>query len=162
MLPAAVRLAPLLAVLAALVFARVADAQLIALPPPPEPPLPILPLPPIDVLDSLPTHGVDPFSIGIAIQVPPPAGGPNGAPLDTGVPVSADAVNRSEPAQWCGDERATDDTADAAPNGDFHYHMIYAIPSDGADRFHDFASELQSYGFQASALIEREYGRAVR
>src|SRR2546423_11615670 len=119
-----------------------------------------LPLPPLPTL-GLPTH-VDPFSIGVTVEVPGPDGGSHGKPLDTAVPVDANAVAQSEPTDWCGDERSTDDTADAASNGTYRFHLVYVYPSDGVDRFESFASQLQSDAFQASGLLEREYSRAIR
>jgi hypothetical protein len=118
-------------------------------------------LPPAGV-SALPTHGIDPFALGVVLEVPSPAGGAKGRPLDPGVAVGADAVRASEPTSWCGTPRATDDTEDEVDNGDYRFHAIYAVPSDAPDRLATVAGTLQSDAFQASALLERLYGQALR
>jgi len=76
--------------------------------------------------------------------------------------VTAAAVRRDLPESWCGDELATDDVEHRLPNGDFSYHGIYVVPADARDRFRSVASQLQTDAFEASGLLERLYGRAIR
>ena len=66
------------------------------------------------------------------------------------------------PTTWCGPPRAEDDLAHEVSNGSHKYHGIYAVPSDGLDRFELLAGSLQTDALQASALLERLYGRALR
>ena len=110
------------------------------------------------------THGPDPRSIDRGPAVPPPAGGPKGKPLHAAARVAAGAntVRSDLPQQWCGDELGSDDTSHQLPNGDFQYHGIYAVPSDVPDRFRSVATDLQTGAFEASGLLERLYGRAIR
>ena len=152
----------LAAAIGALAFACPASAGAGILPPldPIEPPP--LDLPPLDILSTLPTHGVDPLTISIALEVPVPIGGSSGAPLDTGVTVDAESVRRAEPSSWCGTERATDDAETVLANGPNRYHAIYAYPADAPSRFPALASDMQTDAFQASGLVERLYGRAIR
>jgi hypothetical protein len=56
----------------------------------------------------------------------------------------------------------SDDQADELENGDHVIHAAYMIPSDGHDRLAAVADALQTDAFQASALVERLYGRAFR
>ena len=72
------------------------------------------------------------------------------------------ALGESLPTAWCGATRADDDTEHEVPNGTHKYHAIYAFPSDAADRFQAVAGTLQADAFQASRLLERLYGRALR
>jgi hypothetical protein len=110
------------------------------------------------------THGPDPRSIDGGAAVPPPAGGPAGKPLRAAAraTVTAAGVRRDLPESWCGAELSTDDVEHQLPNGDFRYHGIYVVPSDAPDRFRSVASDLQTAAFEASGLLERLYGRAIR
>jgi hypothetical protein len=56
---------------------------------------------------------------------------------------------------WCGTERASDDTADAAYPGAPVVKVLYARPHGSADRFSQFANVLQS---QAKAMSTLVYG----
>ena len=78
--------------------------------------------------------------------------------IDRGTEVRAVAA----PALWCGERLSSDDTAHERDNGSHRYHAIYAVPSDGTDRFDAVAHTLQADALQASALLERQYGRAIR
>jgi hypothetical protein len=110
------------------------------------------------------THGPDPRSIDRGPAMPPPAGGPSGKPLHAAkrVTASAGVVRRVLPESWCGEELGADDMQHQLPNGDFRYHGIYVVPADGADRFRSVAPQLQADAFEASGLLERLYGRAIR
>jgi hypothetical protein len=122
---------------------------------------PRLALPPVGV-SQVPTHGFDPLTLDSVAEVPAAAGGARGRTLKMGVPVTADLVRRAEPEQWCGTPLAFDDDVNTLDNGDVRFHAIYAIPADADDRFSALASTLQADAFQASALLERLYGRALR
>lgn len=75
---------------------------------------------------------------------------------------SAADVRAALPGLWCGVQRSSDDTEHELANGDYRIHAIYLLPSDAANRFETVASTLQADAFQASALLERLYGRAIR
>ena len=89
--------------------------------------------------------------------------GTDSAALGTGPAAKLPAVMaKSLPKSWCGPEMTSDDTADELDNGGYKEHAVYMIPSDGADRFGQFAPTIQSDAFGASALLETTYGRAIR
>jgi Thrombospondin type 3 repeat len=94
----------------------------------------------------------------------PDFGGDKGKPLTAAKPtrLAGADVRYRLPANWCGTQRADDDRDHEVDNGAFSYHAIYALPSDGPDRFAQFAATLQADAFQASALLELAYGRAIR
>src|SRR4051812_12745152 len=93
-----------------------------------------------------------------------PTGGVAGRPLDarTRARATSSQVLASLPAHWCGSARAVDDTRDERANGIWRFHAVYAVAADGADRFARLATGLQTDAFQASALLEQLYGRAIR
>ncbi len=99
-----------------------------------------------------------------AVSGPAPLAGP----VDHGPdPASVDRLPelRLRPAlsaAWCGTTRADDDLEHEVPNGTYKYHAIYAVPSDAPARFGLVAGRLQTDVFQASGLLERLYGRALR
>jgi hypothetical protein len=68
----------------------------------------------------------------------------------------------SVPSSWCGLKQAQDDAVNEVSNGSHKIHGIYAVPSDGSDRFELLAGNFQTDALQASALLERLYGRAIR
>ena len=111
------------------------------------------------------SHGPDAAGVvDRGAEAPAPAGGADGKPLALdarGKPVAGPA-HRRLPAAWCGTPRTTDDRAHEVDNGAYRYHAIYALPADAPDRFGRLASTLQADAFQASALLELAYGRAVR
>jgi hypothetical protein len=111
------------------------------------------------------THGPDRAQVvDRGHEVPGPAGGAAGKPLAPAARArlkGADARLRL-PTGWCGDARSTDNRENEFDNGVFRYHAIYALPSDAPDRFGQFASTIQADAFQASALLEGSYGRAIR
>ena len=94
----------------------------------------------------------------------PPAGGIAGRPLDarTRARATSSQVLASLPAHWCGTARALDDTRDERANGAWRFHAIYALAADSPDRFAALATGIQTDAFQASALLETLYGRAIR
>src|SRR3954447_556468 len=71
-------------------------------------------------------------------------------------------VAKLVPSAWCGTEAAGDDTVNEVDNGVYRYHAVYMIASDGQDRFNSLATGMQDDAFQASALLETSYGRAIR
>ena len=108
------------------------------------------------------THGPDFAGIDAGPQAPAPQGGPVGAVAESGKTLTRHAVQKRLPTTWCGAERATDDTADETQNGGFKEHAIYMIPADGQDHFAAVATTLQTDAFEASALLETAYNRAIR
>ena len=110
------------------------------------------------------THGPDTEQVDAGHEAPAPAGGEKGKPVTASAraKLGAGAVRHRLPAGWCGDPRATDNRETEVDNGGYRYHAIYAIPSDGTERFGQFADTLQADAFQASALLEQSYGRAIR
>jgi hypothetical protein len=87
------------------------------------------------------THGPDPGAVGAGTRA---------------------RIAKAVPATWCGTARTTDDASDEVQNGTFKYHAIYMVAADAPNRFDLVASRLQADAFQASALLETSYGRAIR
>jgi hypothetical protein len=81
--------------------------------------------------------------------------GPDPAPL-VSPPPSASAAAVTD---WCPNTVAG---ANQYENGQYRYHAIYAHPADRASRLGALGGELDAAAFDASALIEHEYGRAIR
>src|SRR3954451_11102054 len=96
------------------------------------------------------THGPDPAQV---------AAGPEAAAAPAAL---GKRVAKLVPSAWCGTEAASDDTVNEVDNGPYRYHAVYMIASDGTDRFGALASGMQRDAFQASALLETAYGRAIR
>src|SRR3954469_24548197 len=96
------------------------------------------------------THGPDPSVIaaGTEAAVAPAALGKRVAKL--------------VPSAWCGTEAGADDTVNEVDNGPYRYHAVYMIAADGKDRFQSLATKMQDDAFQASALLETSYRRAIR
>jgi hypothetical protein len=92
------------------------------------------------------THGPDPSSVG------------NGH--EPGLDRLAKVARG--PAEWCGVQRSDDDAVNETANGGYKYHAVYMVASDGTDRFGQFAPAIQSDALAASALLETQYGRAIR
>ena len=109
-----------------------------------------------------PTHGPDTDYLEALPEVAGPGGGPQGRPVRTGGRATAETIRLSLPEVWCGVERSDDDLAGELSNGANKYHAIYAYPSDGLDLFLLNATRIQVDALQASALLERLYGRALR
>jgi hypothetical protein len=97
------------------------------------------------------THGPDPAAVGR---------GPETAPYGSAAKRGARAPKL--PTQWCGAALGRDDVEHETANGGFKYHAVYMLPADGADRFAQVAAGIQTDAFQASALLESHYGRAIR
>jgi hypothetical protein len=108
------------------------------------------------------THGPDGSAATAGPEAQGPSGGPVGATAGPGLKLSARAVSKRLPTQWCGNELSADDTADEVDNGGFRYHAVYMIAADSPDRFSSFATGIQTDAFQASALLESTYSRAIR
>jgi hypothetical protein len=136
--------------------------------------LPVLELPPLAVPDlaslateqigtSAATHGpdaVDALGVLKSLELPAPRG--LLPALKKARAASAPSVRDSLPATWCGSIRSTDDTAARFANGAHRYHGIYVHPADAPNRLRSVAKTLQADAFQASALLERDRGRAIR
>jgi hypothetical protein len=111
-----------------------------------------------------PLSHVDGVVMGHLPEQPPPRGGLFGHPLLGAARARATAgiVSLALPGVWCGQRRTTDDVTDQLANGDYRYHAIYAVPAGTTDRFEQVANTLQADAFEASELLERLYGRAIR
>jgi hypothetical protein len=111
-------------------------------------------------------HGPDGRSIDAGREAPGPTGGKAGGTFrgeGTTVRATSAAIRAAEPTSWCGDPNATtDNKVNELANGDYRYHAIYAIPADGTSRLAGVGGTLQTDAFQASGLLERLYGRALR
>jgi hypothetical protein len=108
------------------------------------------------------THGPDPATLATGPEAPGPAGGPRGKTVKPGVQLSGRQVARRLPTTWFGPQRGSDDTVHETANGGYKQHAVYMVPADGGDRFAQVATRIQTDAFQASALLERLYGRAIR
>jgi hypothetical protein len=111
------------------------------------------------------THGPDrAVVVDRGAESPGPAGGSAGKPLTLGqrAKLTGAGARHRLPASWCGVQRTTDNKVNELNNGAYRYHAIYALPADAPDRFRQFATTLQADAFQASALLEQTYGRAIR
>src|SRR5436190_680040 len=97
------------------------------------------------------THGPDPAAVAAGPEAP-------ALPVNTARRISVKLI----PQTWCGTETSSDDTAHEVDNGAFRYHAIYMLASDAPDRFNSLATTMQNDAFQASALLETSYGRAIR
>jgi hypothetical protein len=77
------------------------------------------------------------------------------------VPTASPARTASISAagDWCPN---TDPAANQFPNGDYRYHAVYVHPSDRPSRLAALGDQLQQDAFDASSVIERQYGRAIR
>ncbi len=79
-------------------------------------------------------------------------------PVSAITPTAHAAAGASE-VDWC---ENTDPAANQFENGQYRYHAVYAYPADRPSRLAALGAELQGDAFGASALIEQEYGRAIR
>ena len=122
-------------------------------------------------VDAPRSHGPDPQAVDRGPEAPAPSGGPRGRPLHRAAVVQAarrsrrrqsKLVTRSLPSTWCGEVRSTDDARHERDTGGPRYHAVYMVPSDRRQRLRKLASTLQRDAMQASALLERKYGRAIR
>src|SRR3954447_9648763 len=96
------------------------------------------------------THGPDPAQV---------AAGPEAAAAPAAL---GKRVAKLVPSAWCGTETGADDTVNEVNNGPYRYHAVYMIAADGKDRFQSLATKMQDDAFQASALLETSYRRAIR
>lgn len=108
------------------------------------------------------THGPDPTAVTGRTEARAPAGGPFGGFRKRGGKLPLRSAAKLLPTVWCGAEQSSDDTADQVDNGGFSYHAIYMLPADAPDRFGDLSTGMQTDAFQASALLETTYRRAIR
>jgi hypothetical protein len=60
---------------------------------------------------------------------------------------------------WCAN---SDPSAHQLRNGRYRYRAIYMHPADRPSRLPDVGGQLEAGAFAASALLERQYGRAIR
>jgi hypothetical protein len=112
------------------------------------------------------------WMLAATVLAPSPARAFVGAPITHGPdPVAVSAgpeqpagkrVAKLLPNAWCGTETSSDDRVDEVDNGAFRYHAVYMLAADSPNRFADVSTTLQHDAFQASALLERSYGRAIR
>jgi hypothetical protein len=96
------------------------------------------------------THGPDPAAVARGGEVPVTT-----ARLGK-------RLAKLTPSAWCGTETASDDTVNEVDNGPFRYHAVYMLAADSPNRFGALATGMQTDAFQASALLETSYGRAIR
>jgi hypothetical protein len=101
------------------------------------------------------THGPDPAAVARG----PEAGAGGGA---AGGGAVSKRLAKLVPSAWCGAETGSDDTVNEVDNGPFRYHAVYMLAADAQDRFGALATGMQTDAFQASSLLERSYGRAIR
>jgi hypothetical protein len=97
------------------------------------------------------THGPDPAGVSAGPEQP---AGPTAA--------LGKRVAKLVPSAWCGTETNADDEVNEVDNGPFRYHAVYMLAADSTNRFGSIATTLQNDAFQASALLETSYGRAIR
>ena len=81
--------------------------------------------------------------------------------LDPEPPASTASVAQAgtDAGGWCPN---TAPGANQVDNGPYRYHAVYAHASDRPSKLDEFGALLQRYSFSASAVIERQYGRAIR
>lgn len=102
-----------------------------------------------------------PCAPALAHEVGAPAGhGPDPTSIDG--PPRAGAASEAAAAPWCGRHLSTDDPEHELDNGEHRYQAVYAIPADAPSRLDSLGARMQSDALEASALIERLYGRAIR
>jgi hypothetical protein len=82
--------------------------------------------------------------------------------IDAYAPARSSAPRAELRSPWCGDALTTDDTAHQYQNGPARYHAILAVPAGAPVRLTEVAPQIQSDALEASALLERRYGKAIR
>jgi hypothetical protein len=82
--------------------------------------------------------------------------------IDAYAPARSSAPRAELRTPWCGDALTSDDTAHQVANGPARYHAILAVPSDAPVRLAQVAPQIQADALEASALLERRYGKAIR
>src|SRR3954463_560698 len=95
------------------------------------------------------THGPDPVAVARGPETP-------------ALPAVAKRSSKRVPSSWCGAITPADDRVHEVDNGPFRYHAVYMVAADAPNRFAGLAASLQTDAFQASALLESSYGRAIR
>src|SRR3954470_18987745 len=122
--------------------------------------------------------GVAISMLAAAVLAPAPASAFVGAPITHGpdpagvsagpeqsaspIPALGKRVAKLVPSAWCGTETNADDQVNEVDNGPSRYHAVYMLAADSPNRFQSLATTLQNDAFQASALLETSYGRAIR
>ena len=102
-----------------------------------------------------------PCAPALAHEVGAPAGhGPDPAAIDG--PPRAGAASEVAAASWCGRHLPTDDPEHELDNGEHRYQAIYAVPADAPSRLSALGPRIQADALEASGLVERLYGRAIR
>jgi hypothetical protein len=82
--------------------------------------------------------------------------------IDAYSPARSSAPRAELSPPWCGDELTADDTAHQYDNGPARYHAILAMPAGSTSRLSAVAPQIQADALEASALLERRYGKAIR
>src|SRR3954447_16510989 len=82
--------------------------------------------------------------------------------IDAYAPARSAAPRAQLRTPWCGDALTSDDAAHQYDNGPARYHAILAVPAGSPDRRRRVATQIQADSLDASALIERHYGKAIR
>lgn len=72
---------------------------------------------------------------------------------------TASVAQASSTSPWCGN---TEPGAHQVENGEYRYRAVYVHAADSPNRLAAVGAELQRDAFGASALVERDYGRAIR
>lgn len=72
---------------------------------------------------------------------------------------TAPTASVSAAGDWCPN---TDPAGNQLDNGPYRYHAVYAHPADRGSRLSTLGARLQQDAFDASSVIERQYGRAIR
>ena len=72
---------------------------------------------------------------------------------------TASVAQAPQPSNWCPNPAPG---ANQVDNGPYRYHAIYAHAADRPNRLATVGPQLQQAAFGASAVIERQYGRAIR
>ena len=72
---------------------------------------------------------------------------------------SARIASVSSASNWCPN---TQPGANQVHNGEYRYHAVYVHPADRGSRLSTVGGQLHTSALGASALIERQYSRAIR
>ena len=105
------------------------------------------------------------LALSLALLTAPAAGATQSVQrthgLDPEPQATTASVAQAAPAaaDWCPNPAPGPNQVD---NGQYRYHAVYAHPADRPSRLAAVGAQLQQDAFGASALIERQYGRAIR
>jgi hypothetical protein len=106
------------------------------------------------------------FAAGIAVLVSlalPAAGAAQGVQRTHGPDPAPSALapvaTTAAAGDWCGGDGAG---AHQVNNGEYRYRAVYVHAADSGSRLSALGAQLQDDAFAASALLERQYGRAIR